>query len=88
MITIKIKTWSDYKKQFFDWVKEPRRQTCSSYADYMDSVAQEVIEKRFKNMQKDLSVDDKTLEVIIETAQVSVSDARHATYQLINKKYR
>lgn len=25
MITIKIKTWKDWKKDFIEWVKEPRR---------------------------------------------------------------
>ena len=25
MITIKIKTWKDYKKDFIDWVQAPRR---------------------------------------------------------------
>ena len=28
MIVIKIKTWKDWKKDFIDWVKRPRRKTC------------------------------------------------------------
>mgnify|MGYP000201814645 CR=1 FL=1 len=35
MIVIKIKTWKDWKKDFIDWVKEPRRKTCKEYVDYM-----------------------------------------------------
>ena len=35
MIVIKIKTWKDWKKDFIDWVKEPRRKTCKEYVNYM-----------------------------------------------------
>lgn len=38
MITIKIKTWKDWKKDFIDWVKEPRRKTCKEYVDYMEAL--------------------------------------------------
>lgn len=33
MITIKIKTWKDWKKDFIEWVKEPGRKTCKEYVD-------------------------------------------------------
>ena len=36
MIVIKIKTWKDWKKDFIEWVKEPRRKTCKEYVDYME----------------------------------------------------
>lgn len=35
MITIKIKTFPDYKKMFLDWVKEPRRKRCKEFVDNM-----------------------------------------------------
>lgn len=34
MIVIKIKTWKDWKKDFLDWVQEPRRKTCKDFVDY------------------------------------------------------
>ena len=34
MIVIHIKTWKDWKKQFLDWVKEPRQETCIEYVQY------------------------------------------------------
>lgn len=84
MIVINIKTWKDWKKEFLDWVKEPRKAISKSYVDYMDAVAQTTIEKRFKNIQKDLGVSDDVLHIIIDTAQIAVSDAEEATHKLIN----
>lgn len=46
MITIKIKTWKDYKKDFIDWVQAPRRKTCKEFVNYMASVSQQVVDKR------------------------------------------
>lgn len=46
MITIKIKTWKDYKKDFIDWVQAPRRKTCKGFVNYMASVSQKVVDKR------------------------------------------
>ena len=46
MITIKIKTWKDYKKDFIDWVQAPRRKSCKEYVNYMASVSQQVVDKR------------------------------------------
>lgn len=38
MITIKIKTWKDWKKDFIDWVKEPGAQdvqgVCGLYGGF------------------------------------------------------
>ena len=38
MIIIKIKTWNDWKKDFIDFVKEPRRKTCKNYVWYMEEL--------------------------------------------------
>ena len=46
MITIKIKTWKDYKKEFIDWVQAPRRKTCKEFVNYMANVSQKVVDKR------------------------------------------
>ena len=46
MITIKIKTWKDYKKDFINWVQAPRRKTCKEYVRYMESVSQQLVGER------------------------------------------
>ena len=43
MITIKIKTWKDWKKNFIDWVKEPGRKTCKEYVDYMEALQKQTL---------------------------------------------
>ena len=35
MIVIHIKTWKDWKKQFLDWVKEPRQNACIDFCNCM-----------------------------------------------------
>lgn len=44
MIVIKIKTWEDYKEQFLDWVREPRKRRCKEYVDYVNAVSSSYIE--------------------------------------------
>ena len=41
MITIKIKTWKDYKQKILEWVKEPRQETCINYIKFMKDVVSE-----------------------------------------------
>ena len=43
MIVIKIKTWKDWKKDFLDWVQEPRRKTCKDFVDYMEALQNRVL---------------------------------------------
>lgn len=43
MITIKIKTWKDWKKDFIDWVKEPGRKTCKEHVDYMEALQKQTL---------------------------------------------
>ena len=45
MIVIKIKTWKDWKKDFIDFVKEPRRQTCKEYVNYMENLQKQTLYK-------------------------------------------
>lgn len=45
MIVIKIKTWKDWKKDFLDWVQEPRRKTCKDFVDYMEALQNRVLYK-------------------------------------------
>lgn len=84
MIVIKIKTWKDYKKDFPDWVKEPRKSISKSYVDYMEVVSREVVNRRLKNVQKDLGLTDDILNRIIDLTEIAVNDAKDATYKLID----
>lgn len=84
MIVIKIKTWKDWKKDFLDWVKEPRKSISKSYVNYMETILRTTIDDRFKNIQKDLGVSKTILQTIIDTAQIAVSDAKEATHKLID----
>lgn len=56
MIVIKIKTWSDYKKQFLDWVKEPRQKRCISYVDATDIYIQEGLIKELPKSLNTLNI--------------------------------
>ncbi len=49
MITIKIKTWKDYKKDFINWVQEPRRKTCKEFVDYMEDLQNQTLYKTINN---------------------------------------
>lgn len=48
MIVIKIKTWKDRKKDFIDWVKEPRRRTCKEYVNYMEALERNTLPYSYK----------------------------------------
>lgn len=63
MITIKIKTFPDYKKMFLDWVKEPRRKRCKEFVDYMSYEIEAELDRAFEEdlFLKNLNVDHNTL---------------------------
>lgn len=63
MIIIKIKTFSDYKKMFLDWVKEPRRKGCKEYIDYMACEIERELDNEFNTdpFLKELEVKYNTL---------------------------
>lgn len=85
MITIKIKTWKDYKKDFIDWVQAPRRKTCKEYVNYMASVSQQVIDKRLaEELDKIEGLNVAQKDNIICTAQQAIVDCQKDTLQLIN----
>lgn len=48
MIMIKIKNFSDYKKMFLDWVKEPRRKRCKEIVDYMSNEIETELDRAFE----------------------------------------
>lgn len=86
MITIKIKTWKDYKKDFRDWVQAPRRKTCKEFVNYMASVSQEVVDKRLaEELDKIEGLNAVQKDNIIYTAQQAIVDCQKDTCRLIDK---
>ena len=86
MITIKIKTWKDYKKDFINWVQAPRRKTCKEYVRYMESVSQQLVGERLaKELDKIEGLSEAQKVNIICTAQQAIVDCKNDTCQLINE---
>lgn len=86
MITIKIKTWKDWKKDFIDWVKEPRRKTCKEYVDYMEALQKQTLYQiiedtcdKYNNMREDQIKD------ITETVEKCVAACAEETRKLIDE---
>lgn len=86
MITINIKTWKDWKKDFIDWVKEPRRKTCKEYVDYMEALQKRNLYKiiddtcdKYNNMREDQIQD------ITEAVEKCVAACAEETRKLIDE---
>ena len=56
MKVIKIKTWEDYKGQFLDWVREPRRRRCKAYVDSVNAISPAYIENLLVPKCKELQL--------------------------------
>lgn len=85
MIVIKIKTWKDWKKDFIDWVKTPRRTTCKEYVNYMEVLQKRNLYKiiddtcdKYNNMREDQIHD------IIEAVEKCVAACAKETHKLID----
>ena len=86
MIVIKIKTWKDWKQDFIDWVKEPRRKTCKEYVDYMEALQKntlyQIIEDtcdKYNNMR------EGQIQDITEAVERCVTECAKATCKLIDE---
>ena len=85
MITIKIKTWKDWKKDFIDWVKEPRRNTCKEYVDYMEALQKQTLYKIIEDTcDKYNNMREGQIQDIIEAVEKSVADCAKETRNLID----
>lgn len=84
MITIKIKTFPEYKKMFLDWVKEPRRKRCKEFVDYMACKIEKELGNEFNTdpLLKELDVKYNTLWTKIIRVVISV---QHDTKDLIDE---
>ena len=86
MIVIKIKTWKDWKKDFIDFVKEQRRQTCKEYVNYMENLQKQTLYKiiedtcdRYNNMREG-QIND-----IIEAVEKCVAACAEEARKLIDE---
>lgn len=86
MIVIKIKTWSDYKKQFLDWVKEPRQQTCIGYVSVLDSVLQMNLVEDLSELSKELHIGKDVKERIEIMMCETVHSICNQTIEVIKDK--
>ena len=86
MITIRIKTWKDYKNDFINWVQAPRRKTCKEFVNYMASVSQQVIDKRLtEELDKIEGLNASHKDQIICTAQQAIVDCQKNTCLFIDE---
>lgn len=86
MITIKIKTWKDWKKDFIDWVKEPRRRTCKEYVKLQMALQDKTVHKvicdtcdKYCNMRED------QINAICDAVDRCMKDCAKQTHELIDK---
>lgn len=85
MITIKIKTWKDWKKDFIDWVKEPRRRTCKEYVDYMVTLEKKSLYKVINNTcDKYCNMTEEQINAIIDAVDDCVADCAKTAHKLID----
>lgn len=85
MITIKIKTWKEWKKDFIDWVKTPRRTTCKEYVDYMEALEKESLYKVINNTcDKYNNMREGQIQDIIEAVEKCVAACAKETRKLID----
>ena len=92
MITIKIKTLKDWKKDFIEWVKEPRRKTCKEYVDYMVALQKKTLYKiiddtcdKYNNMREGQIQDiteavEKCVAACAEKARTLIDDCQPAKF--------
>lgn len=85
MIVIKIKTWNDWKKDFIDWIKEPRRTTCKEYVDYMEALEKESLYKVINNVcDKYNNMTEEQIHAISNAVEICVADCAKTTHKLID----
>lgn len=85
MIIIKIKTWNDWKKDFIDFVKEPRRKTCKNYVWYMEELTEQAVGTAIhETCKKYTSLKEEQIECIIVEVNRCIYECKQATYKLID----
>ena len=86
MIPIKLKTWTDWKKDFIEWVKEPRRKTCKEYVDYMVALQKQTLYKIIEDTcDKYNNIREGQIQDITEAVEKCVAACAEETRKLINE---
>lgn len=85
MIVIKIKTWKDWKKDFINLVKKPRRKVCKEYVRYMEFLSYDAVGKAINNVRnKHGNMTDSQIQAITEAVRDSIGDCAKKTRKLID----
>ena len=85
MIVIKIKTWKDWKNDFIDWVKEPRRQTCKEYVNYMENLQKQTLNKIINDTcDKYGNIREDQIQDITEAVERCVAECAKETRKFID----
>lgn len=85
MIVIKIKTWKDYKKQFLDWLKEPRQEVCEQFVLMMEQTAQDKVDLWIAASCETHGISDEVKFHLISSAQRGIIEARNETREAIKE---
>lgn len=86
MITIKIKTLKDWKKDFIDWVKEPRRKTCKDFVNYMEALQKQTLYKIIEDTcDKYNNMREGQIQDITEAVEKCVAACAEETRKLIKE---
>ena len=83
MIVIKIKTWKDYKQQFLDWVREPRKRRCKEYVDYVNAISSYYIENLLIPKCQELQLEESDTEIIAQIVEKCFQGAAQDAKDLI-----
>lgn len=84
MITIKIKTFKDYKNEFIEWVKEPRRELCKDYVSYYTETVERLIDKKLVAKFEELKFDEDITSKVVDIVYLCISEADKETKELID----
>ena len=85
MIIIKIKTWKDWKKDFYDWVLAPRRRTCVEFVDYMETLQEQVLRDIIADTCIKYDIRGSQIKDITEAVEKCVAACAKETRKLINE---
>lgn len=85
MIIFKIKTWKDWKKDLFDFVKEPRRKTCKNYVWHMEELTEQAVCSAIEETCKKFNnLTEEQIECIIVEVNRCIYECKQATCKLID----
>lgn len=84
MITFRIKTFKDYKNQFIEWVKTPRRRVCKECVSYSAEIAKRLIDRDLVAKCEELGLNEDTTSQIADMAELCINKAKRSAEELID----